>query len=148
MKPQLLPNVRQMQAADIASVFAIEQQIQMHPWTQQAFTSSLQNHKYGYVLEIDKQIMGYSIFQSLPPEAELLTFGIIATKQKQGYGYYFLEYCINALKQKQIKKLFLEVDQTNHAAMNLYHKMGFTIYGKRKNYYPNGATAWLLSIEI
>ena len=60
--------------------------------------------------------------------------------QKQGLGYQLLEQSIDGLIKARAAQgcnmIFLEVRQSNHAAIALYEKLGFVQIDLRKNYYP------------
>ena len=44
---------------------------------------------------------------------------------------------IRRLQADRVLALFLEVDETNKAALKLYRKLGFTEVGRRPGYYGN-----------
>ena len=52
------------------------------------------------------------------------------------------------LKEKGIRKLFLEVEHDNGPAIALYEKFGFAGYGYRRDYYGKGKDAVLMSLEL
>ena len=54
-----------------------------------------------------------------------------------------MNYLINECRKLNIKKLFLEVSETNSIAENFYCKFNFLTSGRRKNYYKEGADAVL-----
>jgi len=57
-----------------------------------------------------------------------------------------LKECLKRLKSQKAKNLFLEVRQSNHAAKNLYSKMGFKTIGIRKNYYSDNEDASMMQL--
>jgi len=52
------------------------------------------------------------------------------------------------LKNRGIKKVFLEVEHDNVPAIALYEKYGFVRYGYRRDYYGQGKDAVLMSREL
>ncbi len=55
--------------------------------------------------------------------------------RRKGVAEGMLDAAIDALYDKGIKELHLEVDETNKAAVDLYTQAGFEIVGERKAYY-------------
>ena len=130
-----MQNFRLMTLADVPAVYAIEQQVQTHPWSQALFVGSVEAGHYCTVLEINNQVVGFCILQKVLDEANLLLMAIEPTFQKQGLGLQLLEQSIEGLGS-QCNMVFLEVRQSNVAAIQLYEKVGFAQMDLRKNYYP------------
>lgn len=136
--------LRNMTLADVAAVHAIEQQVQTHPWSQQLLAESINAGHHCTVLEQaggrNGQIVGFCILQPVVDEANLLLMAIAPMWQKQGLGYQLLEQSIDGLIKARATQgcnmIFLEVRQSNHAAIALYEKLGFVQIDLRKNYYP------------
>ncbi len=129
-----MQNFRLMTLADVPAAHAIEQQVQTHPWSQALFMGSVQSH-YCTVLEVDKQVVGFCILQKVLDEANLLLMAIDPNFQQRGLGLQLLEQSIDGLGN-QCNMVFLEVRQSNTAAIKLYEKIGFAQMDLRKNYYP------------
>lgn len=129
-----MQNFRLMTLADVPAAHAIEQQVQTHPWSQALFMGSVQSH-YCTVLEVDKQVVGFCILQKVLDEANLLLMAIDPNFQQRGLGLQLLEQSIDGLGS-QCNMVFLEVRQSNTAAIKLYEKIGFAQMDLRKNYYP------------
>ncbi|RZA09469.1 MAG: ribosomal-protein-alanine N-acetyltransferase [Moraxellaceae bacterium] len=130
-----MQNFRLMTLADVPAVHAIEQQVQTHPWSQALFVGSVEAGHYCTVLEVYNQVVGFCILQKVLDEANLLLMAIDPAVQKRGLGFQLLEQAIDGLGS-QCNMVFLEVRQSNTAAIKLYEKIGFAQMDLRKNYYP------------
>ena len=126
--------IRIMQASDIDTVCRIEQQVQFHPWTATQFADSVERYQ-STVVEQDGKILGFCIMQKVLDEANLLLMAIAPKYQGNGFGAKILNDAINRLGSKCVQ-VFLEVRESNHAAIALYEKVGFHQIDLRKNYYP------------
>lgn len=117
----------------------VEQCAQISPWTHVLIQSSLSSGARAWGLVNLKQtepcLFGFILMSLVLDEAEILTFSIEPKNQRQGLGKTLLLGVINLLQQAGVRSLFLEVRQTNTAAIALYQQMGFSLIGKRKNYY-------------
>ena len=127
--------IRLMQKNDLTTVAAIEAQVQSHPWNLKQFEESL-NHYHCTVLEQAGQVIGFCILQPVLDEANLLLMAIAPDYQGQGLGYQLLDASIQQLANQPVQ-IFLEVRESNAAAIALYEKGGFHQIDLRKNYYPN-----------
>lgn len=139
---------RPMTKEDIQSVAHIDQLAQPNPWQLQQFEQSLQGIRHGWVAvqnnsmkpPQEKQgnscissISGVAIFSLIAGEAELLTISIHPDHRRQGLAEGLIAQGINTLTPQQ---LFLEVRQSNLAAIQLYEKIGMNCIAERRGYYP------------
>ena len=126
--------IRLMQAADVEVVAKIEKSVQSHPWTLKQFEDAVTAYQ-STVIEVQGQVAGFCILQPVLDEANLLLMAIDPAQQGQGLGYQLLDASVAMLKNNPVQ-IFLEVRETNIAAIKLYEKSGFHQIDLRKNYYP------------
>lgn len=128
--------LRTMQLTDLDCVVAIEQSLQTHPWKRSHFENCLSIGNAGFVVENENQnIIAYAVVSIGGGEAELLNIGVEQKSQNLGLATHLIRDIITYLSQKA-DALFLEVRESNQAAIHLYHKLGFNQVGERPNYYP------------
>lgn len=127
--------IRLMRDSDLESVTTIERLVQTHPWNKQQFRESLASYQCTVYEQAD-QVVGFCILQPVLDEANLLLMAIHPSQQGKGLGYKLLDQSIQQLKNNPIQ-IFLEVRESNTAAIRLYEKTGFHQIDVRKNYYPN-----------
>ena len=84
--------------------------------------------------------IGFVIAQSSADEAEILSIGVDAAFQRRGIGRTLVEALIELARSKGARRLFLDVAESNAAALALYARLGFEQMGRRKAYYrhPDG----------
>lgn len=73
-------------------------------------------------------------------EIELLLVATHPDHLRQGHAEILLKKILASLS---VKKIFLEVRESNFTARKLYQKLGFIETGKRAKYYPDGEDAIL-----
>lgn len=78
---------------------------------------------------------GFILGQLAADEAEILSLGVRADRQRHGIGRRLVEALGRAAKKADAHRLFLEVGQSNTAAIALYKGLGFQETGRRKGYY-------------
>ena len=70
-------------------------------------------------------------------EAEILNIAVLPECQKRGAGQLMLDFFTNFCIENRIRKIWLEVRESNVQAQAFYYKNRFQIYYSRKNYYWN-----------
>ncbi|MHA3891149.1 ribosomal protein S18-alanine N-acetyltransferase [Acinetobacter sp. GXMZU3951] len=126
--------IRLMQQADVNAVAQIEKLVQSHPWSTKQFQDAVDSYQCT-VIEQAGQVVGFCILQPVLDEANLILMAIHPNQQGKGLGYQLLEQSITLLKNQPVQ-IFLEVRESNQAAIALYEKSGFHQIDLRKNYYP------------
>ncbi|MCJ8162126.1 ribosomal protein S18-alanine N-acetyltransferase [Acinetobacter zhairhuonensis] len=127
--------IRLMQHSDVNAVAQIEKLVQSHPWTISQFQDAVESYQ-STVIEQAGQVVGFCILQPVLDEANLLLMAIHPNQQGKGLGFQLLELSIALLKNQPVQ-IFLEVRESNQAAIALYEKAGFHQIDLRKNYYPS-----------
>lgn len=114
-------------------------------WSQKQYQDSITAHHRVWLTKNRSAVM---VWTMAIDEAELLHFFVVPTHQKQGIGYYLLQYALRAAKKAGALHMFLEVRASNDQAIRLYKRCGLVLYGTRKNYYPTQTgeyeDAWLM----
>lgn len=133
---QQTDQIREMQLEDVGRIILIEREIFLFPWSVMNFIDSIKSGYYCRVLEQDDELIGYGIMMMGPDEAHILTLGIAAQWQYQGWGGKLLDYFIQLAKQNNAFAVILDVRKSNTSAINLYRRLGFKQIALRKGYYP------------
>ena len=73
-------------------------------------------------------------------EAEILTLGVLEEARGQGFGVALVAAFQAELRREGVRVAYLEVAESNRAALALYRRCGFAAVGRRDDYYkrPNG----------
>ncbi|MFZ2300640.1 MAG: ribosomal protein S18-alanine N-acetyltransferase [Gallionella sp.] len=134
--------LRAMTQDDVDAVLAIEQSVQRFPWTRGNFVDALNS---GYLCCLDETkeegIRGYAILMPAVDEAELLTIGVAAARQRKGLGRAMLSEMLDMARTRQLRRVFLEVRPSNVAAISLYRSVGFSEIGVRRGYYRDAGSS-------
>ena len=107
-------------------------------WTPKAFQSLLaQESSLGVAHESHDQLISLALFRIAVDTADLLTFGVAPSKQRQGWATALLNASQPLLSARNVTRITLEVAQNNAAAVSFYERMGFVEDGWRVNYYKH-----------
>ncbi len=94
-------------------------------------------------LLIKNLVIGICVFQVVLDEAQINYFVVDKKFREKGFGSYLMSYLIKKCEKLNLKKLLLEVSQSNVTAENFYSRFDFYTVGIRKNYYKDGSHALL-----
>ena len=118
-------------------------------WTKQQWERELKKRGVKVVgILIKKKIIGIYVIHTVLDEAQINYFSIKKNFRRKGYGSYLMNYLIKQCEKLNIKKLLLEVSETNSIAEIFYSKYHFLTVGRRKNYYKDGTDAVLKEKNI
>jgi len=118
-------------------------------WNENTFVNELESeNSYYLVAKINDEIVGFAGMKIILDEADIMNVVTKKDKRNLGIGFCILENLIYIAKEKNIKKLTLEVNEKNMAAIHLYEKLGFKQIAVRNNYYNNTDDAVIMQLFI
>lgn len=117
------------------NVVALEERAGPHPWGKKNFLSSVHSSHQCIALKCDGVLIAHAVLSFAVGEAEVLIFSVDRKQQGKNIGRHFLN-SILTLCESKAEQVFLEVRESNEAAIRLYDNVGFNQIGERPNYYP------------
>jgi ribosomal-protein-alanine N-acetyltransferase len=132
---------------DLPELLEIERISFKIPWSKENLSSELSDplsHTIIAKSSCNSYLCGYICYKIIPPEAELLRIAVRHEGRRQGTAQALLNEMFRLLQLRQVVTVYLEVSETNRAAIALYKKSGFLVTGSRPGYYDHGTTAALL----
>lgn len=95
------------------------------------------------------KVLGFAAFYRIIDEAELRNVAVDPAHHHQGIGKALLAEGRERLLRAGAKRVFLEVRQSNKAALALYYSAGFGLHSQRKDYYHDPREdGYVLSLEL
>ena len=88
-------------------------------------------------------VIGICVFQVVLDEVQINYFVVNKKFRKKGYGSYLMSDLIKKFEKLNLKKILLEVSQSNVTAERFSRRFDFSTVGIRKNYYKDGSDAVL-----
>ncbi|MEH6469831.1 MAG: ribosomal protein S18-alanine N-acetyltransferase [Halopseudomonas sp.] len=131
--------IRPMVEADLESVAQVEYRLFSSPTSLKQFRQSLDAGHCMWLAQRQDCICGYLVASHGGGVADLLTIGVDLQQRRMGVARRLLSGLFEQLQRLSVDELFLEVRQSNSAAIGLYLRCGFESVGLRKGYYPGGA---------
>lgn len=113
-------------------------------WPEAAFAALLERPEVLVLLvrrNTSKAAEGFILFRVVGDESEILTFCVASDARREGLGAALLNAGCDASSERGATRVFLEVSESNDAALKLYGSAGFSTVGRRAAYYRHGPDA-------
>lgn len=133
-------------SGDIATLIQLGELCNLSPWTAQNYRDELGNpHSIMLRLEgPDNQLIGFLVGRVIPaadlPEsvdAEIYNIAVEDRFRRHGYAQTLLNAFIDRARSSQVRRIWLEVRESNAPAINFYKRNGFRTMTKRREFYSN-----------
>jgi ribosomal-protein-alanine N-acetyltransferase len=130
--------------ADAEALQALERRCHSHPWTLRHFADALADQRTMRVLvlrrphapgDAGRGLVGYCVVQVVAGEMHLHNLAIDLAARRGGLGRWLLREALAWGESVGVEEVFLEVRQSNWAALALYRGAGFEMVSARRGYY-------------
>lgn len=130
--------IRDMRMRDVTSVSELEKRCFPKPWSEKMiYHDFAQNSRaHFYVAEMDGDIVGYVGIWKVVDNVHITTIAVEPDHRREGIASALIERVINDYGADP-RNITLEVRPSNEAARGLYKNLGFSVTGRRKNYYSD-----------
>ena len=128
--------IRKMQPEDLAEVCKIEKDNFSLPWSEKSFLESMERDDTVYLVALeDVDVAGYIGCYCIAGAGEITNVAVKASHRRKGIGGKLLQKLYEEGVALDTREYFLEVRESNEAAIGLYLRQGFVKEGIRKNFY-------------
>jgi [ribosomal protein S18]-alanine N-acetyltransferase len=147
-------HVEPAQTRDADDLARIHRQGFFRGWPREEFSSFLAEASTPAYIACDakRRIAGFALLRLAADEVELLTIAVDPKWRGKHVGQALMRAAFADLLMSPAKRMFLEVDEQNAAAIRLYEREGFARIGARKGYYPrpdgSAATALVMARDL
>lgn len=139
--------IRQALPNDIDAILKIESLSIPNPYTQEQFLEEFNNKNSHFFVVVNKnEIIAYLLCHLILDEIELIKIVVHLNFHRQGIGTKLFKQISKVCPK--IKKIHLEVRESNQNAIQFYEKLGFNKVGQRTNYYSNQENAILMTQNV
>ena len=133
--------VRSATPADLDAVMAIEEAAFATPlWSRYAFSSLFEQAHARFQVACEPRsgtLTGYIVTWVIVEDAEIANLAVAPEWRRQGVGGQLLDTVMTEAKAVGVRRIHLEVRESNVAAQRLYEGRDFAVVGRRKRYYQN-----------
>jgi len=131
--------IRPAIAEDVVAIVAVQQKNPQAAQWQESDYVRLAEAPGGVLLLAENaagQVLGFAAARRVADEAELQNLAVDPQYRRQGVGQGLVHGVHCRLRATGTKLVYLEVRPSNESALALYQSSGYTIVGRRQDYYP------------
>ncbi len=131
---------------DLEQVLEIERASFPHPWLEQHFRDEINSVNAFPLSAFDSEgrLAGYICPLQVVDEGHILNVAVDPLFRGKGVGRMLVQRVLDDCRMNGASFVSLEVRVSNSTAISLYSRLGFTVTGKRKQYYENGEDAIMM----
>lgn len=147
--PRTKMGIRPATPADIPTIIALSRQAESAAqWSEAAYQEIVAKEPNDsiprrLILVIEdlvieeREIRGFLVAKAVAREWELENIAIAASSRRQGLAVRLLTEFLDLIRRENAECVYLEVRQSNRAALALYKKLSFIEAGRRPSYYQH-----------
>ena len=123
---------------DTGAVAAMEESIFTMPWKLKDFRELLDKPDRGCVVaKAGDVIVGCVVYHNIVGDVDITNVQVKEGYRGRGIGKRLMKAAMEKARATGGERFTLEVRESNLTAISLYESLGFTLEGKRKNFYEN-----------
>lgn len=127
-----------MAAEHLPAIAALEQACFSQPWSEEALREELTNPLAHFVVALDGEaVVGYMGLHTPLDEGFVTNIATHPAHRRQGIATALLRHQLAFGQAAGLYRLALEVRVSNHSAIALYEREGFTLDGTRRGFYSH-----------
>ncbi len=128
--------IRQVTETEADTLTKIHEECFPRYWNRQAFTDFFAvKDTFALLVEEAGKAIAMMVYRVTFDQADVLTLAVLPAFRRRGIAKMLVGKTLESCKELGAKKLFLEVEDGNIAALKLYENAGFKNISRRKLYY-------------
>jgi ribosomal-protein-alanine acetyltransferase len=138
--------IRLLRTEDISDLASIlEESSEAARWSREGFEKlQMLEGILALVSEMAGSVSGFVCWRQMADEGEILNLAVRRQNRKKGEGRALLSAALEKLQRGGVRRVYLEVRESNTTAIGFYEKQGFSIMGRRPGYYREPEEAAVL----
>lgn len=141
--------IRRADARDAAAISALHKVSFADGWDAESVARLLSGPGgFAMIASVGGQDAGFVLLQHVPPEAELLSVGVLPILRRCGIGRALLRQAARELIHAGGEVMFLDVAADNMPALGLYRALGFGDISRRTRYYRGTTDAIVMQAAL
>jgi ribosomal-protein-alanine acetyltransferase len=141
--------IRTLTAEDAVALAELESRcVGSARWGETAYQEIAADGIVGWATTREKVLAGFILVRTAADEMEILNLAVDPEKRRKGIAARLFSRAIEDAKRADVKRVYLEVRESNSAARAFYLSRGFAEGGRRKNYYSQPVEDALLLVLV
>lgn len=141
--------IREARLADLDEIEQLERECFPEPWNRRLIESELVAHnRINLVWSDDGAILGYVLAMQVLDDLHINKIGTTSQARRRGVAKGLMDAVAAVAHDRGGALISLEVRRANETARAFYESLGFNVEYVRRNYYPSGEDALVMSRAI
>lgn len=134
-----MAQVRRAGEDDLPGVLRIEEASFAIPWSAAALLPELADdgRHLPLVAEVEGEVVAFALLWLVADEMHLVNFAVLPALRRAGIGRKLMNEAVRQALDHGVRRMTLEVRDSNEAARRLYEEFGFVEVALRRDYYPD-----------
>lgn len=128
-------SIEKLKEEHLASVQKLEATCFSDPWSEGSLKMFMQDGGRGLVCLLDGIPVAYCGALTVLDEADIARIATLPEFRRMGLAGKLLDALFKLCASENIKRVTLDVRESNSPALGLYRSAGFTVTGRRRDYY-------------
>ena len=131
--------IRDAGAEDLDALQEMEEACFSLPWTREQLCGQLPDEQHEFlVAEAENgDMLGYIGMMAVLDEGYISNVAAAPSARRRGIGRALLKEMLRRAETRRLAFVTLEVRESNEGAIALYAREGFSVVGRRRNYYEH-----------
>lgn len=141
--------IREARLEDLDDLERLERDCFPEPWSRRLIESELAApNRVDLVWSEDDRVAGYVLAMQIVDEIHVNKICTLAEVRRKGVARELMRVLSAVALERGCKLISLEVRRSNTTARAFYESLGFHVEYERRNYYPSGEDALVMSRPI
>ena len=152
--------IRPFKPSDLEGVIRINRECLPENYTALFFMNLHKRFPETFIVaEVNKENVGYVLcrietgipifkLRGVTRKGHVISIAVLPNHQQKGIGQALMREATQAMVNYKAKECYLEVRESNLAAVWLYKKLGFKIVRTHRKYYADGEDAFVMSRQL
>jgi len=141
-----LARIRAFRPEDISELVSItEESFQAASWSRESYEELCKSEGFlAFVSERAGSVSGFVVGRQVADEGEILNVAVRRENRRKGKGQALLSAVLEQLHRRGVRRVYLEVRESNETGISFYQEQGFAKTGRRPGYYREPEEAAVL----
>jgi ribosomal-protein-alanine N-acetyltransferase len=141
-----LARIRAFRPEDIPELVSItEESSQAAGWSRESYEKLCRSEGFlAFVSERAGSVSGFVVGRQMADEGEILNVAVRRENRRKGEGQALLSTVLKQLHRRGVRRVYLEVRESNEIGIAFYQEQGFAKTGRRPGYYREPEEAAVL----
>ncbi len=141
--------IEEIRQHDLSAIAALHARCFDEPWRPELIQRiAVGPGGFGLFARRDGQVQGFVLCRTTGIDGEVLSLGVAPSARNRGIARSLMNAAIEAVRNRGLRNLYLEVAEDNIVARRLYRTLGFMQVRRRRGYYARPESGFVDALTL